>query len=85
MKKVIQVEGPISRNLLTKRILQAWGITRHGTRLDRRFMELLVKLKLQSTESEGVVFFWPEGVGPIHYGIYRISADESQGSVNYFV
>ncbi|MFG1735296.1 MULTISPECIES: DUF3320 domain-containing protein [Paenibacillus] len=27
IRKVIQEEGPISRSLLTKRILQAWGIT----------------------------------------------------------
>lgn len=78
MKKVIQEVGPISRSLLAKRILQAWGITRLGTRLDQRFTELLVKLKTQSTETDGMVFFWSEEVNPAEYGAFRVSSYESQ-------
>lgn len=45
IRKVIQEEGPISRSLLAKRILQAWGIARLGARLDQRFTELLMKIQ----------------------------------------
>ncbi|WP_195575446.1 DUF3320 domain-containing protein [Paenibacillus sp. 1001270B_150601_E10] len=78
IRKVIQEEGPISRSLLAKRILQAWGITRLGARLDQRFTELLMKIQPEHTEAEGMQFFWPEGVKPSEYSIYRIPADETQ-------
>lgn len=81
IKKVIQEEGPISRGLLAKRVLQAWGITRMGVKLDQRFTELLSRLMPQTSETEGTIFFWPEGVEPHRYGIYRISTDESQRRV----
>jgi len=78
IKKVIQQEGPVSRGLLAKRVLQAWGITRMGAKLDQRFTELLSRLMPQTTETEGIVFIWPEGVEPHRYGIYRVSSDEAQ-------
>lgn len=78
IRKVIQEEGPISRSLLAKRILQAWGITRLGARLDQRFTELLMKIQPEHTEVEGMTFFWPEGIKPSEYGIYRVSTDDTQ-------
>lgn len=78
MKQVIEVEGPISRTLLARRILQVWGITRLGARLDQRFSELLVKIQPNATVSEGMVFYWPEAVAPTGYGVYRVASDESQ-------
>ncbi|ULL13802.1 DUF3320 domain-containing protein [Paenibacillus sp. H1-7] len=78
IKQVIKEEGPISRGLLTKRVLQAWGITRLGTKLDQRFTELFNKVKPQTTETEGAVFFWPDEVEPYRYGVFRVSLDESQ-------
>ncbi|WP_259618200.1 DUF3320 domain-containing protein [Paenibacillus doosanensis] len=78
IKKVIQEEGPISRSLLTKRILQAWGIARLGAKLDQRFSDLFTRLGLQTTEMEGVIYFWPEEIQPHQYGMFRISAEESQ-------
>ncbi|MBP1895413.1 hypothetical protein J2Z18_004523 [Paenibacillus lactis] len=78
IRKVIQEEGPISRSLLTKRILQAWGITRLGARLDQRFTELLMKIQPAHTEVNGMTFFWPEGIKPSEYGIYRVATDDAQ-------
>ncbi|WP_136608738.1 DUF3320 domain-containing protein [Paenibacillus dokdonensis] len=81
IKKVIQEEGPVSRSLLSKRLLQAWGIARLGAKLDQRFTELLSRIKPNFTESEGVTFYWPESLKPSEYGIYRVSTDESQRRV----
>jgi len=78
IRKLIQEEGPISRSLLTKRILQAWGITRLGARLDQRFTELLMKIQPEHTEVNGMTFFWPEGTKPSEYGIYRVATDDAQ-------
>ncbi|WP_435924162.1 DUF3320 domain-containing protein [Paenibacillus sp. DYY-L-2] len=78
IKKVIQEEGPISRGLLSKRILQAWGISRLGARVDQRLRELLSRIKPNYSESDGIIFYWPEGINPSEYGIYRASSDESE-------
>ncbi|XEC96163.1 DUF3320 domain-containing protein [Paenibacillus tarimensis] len=78
IKTVIHEEGPISRSLLAKRILQAWGIARRGARLDQRFTELLAMLNFRRTETDGAVFFWPKGVEPNQYDIYRVAEDEAQ-------
>ncbi|MGG1555136.1 DUF3320 domain-containing protein [Paenibacillus ferrarius] len=78
MNKVVQEEGPISRGLLAKRVLQAWGITRMGTKLDQRFTGLLAKLQLRTTETEGTLFYWPKSMEPHRYSMFRVSVDESQ-------
>lgn len=81
LNQVIQEEGPISRSLLAKRILQSWGITRMGARLDQRFTELLVKMNPRTTETDGNIFYWPKEVEPQNWRVYRVSSDESQRRV----
>lgn len=77
IRQVIQEEGPISRGLLTKRILHAWGISRLGAKLDQRFTELLAQWTDTRTEREGTVFYWPAGTDPKHYAHYRVAEEES--------
>lgn len=50
----LAAEAPISKNLLCKRVLNAWGIARMGARLERRLDEILA-----------VGRFCREGVGVI--------------------
>ncbi|MGO4107902.1 DUF3320 domain-containing protein [Paenibacillus sp. YAF4_2] len=78
IKRVIAEEGPISRSLLAKRVLQAWGITRLGAKLDQRLTDLLSRLKPQVSESDGAVFYWPEGTEPSLYGKFRTATEESE-------
>lgn len=77
MKQVIKEEGPISRSLLIKRVLQAWGISRMGAKLERHFEELLAKLNLQRTHTDGMLFLWPEDIEPEAYSGFRIAANET--------
>ncbi|MFB9324397.1 DUF3320 domain-containing protein [Paenibacillus aurantiacus] len=77
IRQVIQEEGPISRGLLAKRILQAWGISRLGAKLDQRLTELLEQLSGTRTEREDAIYFWPEGVDPHHYAHFRVAEEES--------
>lgn len=73
----VEHEGPISRQQLCKRVLQAWGMTRSGARIERRFDELFAKLGLASTRHGETEFFWPQSVDPEGYGIYRLSPQDS--------
>ncbi|MBO7748952.1 DUF3320 domain-containing protein, partial [Paenibacillus sp. MWE-103] len=73
---VVREEGPISRALLVKRVLQAWGIARSGARIERRFDEVAGGLALRATEGDGTVFYWPDGVEPAEYGVFRVSEGE---------
>ncbi|MFC4102214.1 DUF3320 domain-containing protein [Paenibacillus xanthanilyticus] len=77
IRQVIQEEGPISRGLLAKRILQAWGISRLGAKLDQRFTELLQQISEQRTEREGTVYFWSAGVDPSEYAHFRVAEEEA--------
>ncbi|TYP69637.1 DUF3320 domain-containing protein [Paenibacillus methanolicus] len=77
IRQVIQAEGPISRGLLAKRILQAWGIARLGAKLDQRFTELLQQVSETRTEREGTVYFWPAGVNPSEYAHFRVAEEDA--------
>lgn len=78
LKEVIDAEGPISRTLLVRRVLHAWGIGRMGAKIDRHMEELLTRLNVDRTETSGTVFFWPEGSGPDNYTAFRAASEDSQ-------
>jgi hypothetical protein len=75
---VIEHEGPISRQLLCKRVLAAWGITRTGTRIDRYFTELLSKIPSIKTKAEEMDFYWPLASTPALHDRFRIAKQESE-------
>ncbi len=75
---VLRIEAPISRSLLIKRVLAAWGISRQGNRISTHFEGLFAMLQLKTTEVNGCVFFWNSGQVPGQYSYYRTPADESQ-------
>ncbi len=76
--KVIQEEGPISRSLLVKRVLKAWGITRMGARLDRRITESMSNLKVHTTEWDAMIYCWPIEIDVKKYDMFRLSMDDTQ-------
>lgn len=58
IKEVIEVEAPISRSLLCKRVLAAWGISRLGQRLDGYLEELLSVGRFRTTLHENIIVYW---------------------------
>lgn len=76
--RAIEEEGPISRGLLARRVLQAWGIARLGAKLDRRLADLLSRTRAQAVIRDGSEFFWPAGVDPEQYAVFRVASEESQ-------
>lgn len=77
IQNIVETEGPILKNLLGKRLLEAWGIGRMGGRLQRRFDELLDLAKLKiNVESNQEHCFWDNHQSPEEYSNYRIFADD---------
>ena len=75
IKRVLEIEAPISKNLLCKRVLASWSIVRMGARLDRRFDELFATLKLKETTSNNIIFFWNNTQLPEEYTSFRVPVE----------
>lgn len=75
VEMVITYEAPISLPLLTKRILQSYGITRAGSRIQGHLNTVLRKMNLQTTAQEGVPFYWKMDQNPDSYVGFRINGD----------
>ena len=71
INKVLEVESPISRNLLCKRVLSAWGISKNGSRLNYYFERLFSEMNIRKTSYGNNVFFWKQEQHPFAYTPYR--------------
>lgn len=78
INQVLEIEAPISHSLLSKRILNAWGITRLGARLDDYLHSLYLRLKLNRTSQNGMLFYWTNEQNPSAYTLFRIPESEDQ-------
>lgn len=58
IKEVMETEAPISKSLLCKRVLAAWGISRLGQRLDGYLNELLLSTPFYVSHYEDLSFYW---------------------------
>jgi len=72
IEQVLAAEAPISKNLLGKRVLSAWGIARMGARLERRMEELITAGRFKKTKSHQAVFYWNKEQQPENYELFRI-------------
>ncbi len=75
IEQVLEVEAPISKKILCKRILTAWGITRMGARLDRRFEELFSIMSLNKTKTNSIDFYWNKLEEYLEYSVFRVPVD----------
>ncbi len=76
--QVIKTEGPISRSLAYRRVLEAWGIKRMGNRIEERFDHLVDQLDVTKTTQSGQVFFWPNDSDPRFYRTFRTEAGSAE-------
>lgn len=76
--QVVNEEGPISHSLLCRRVIQAWGMTRVGNRIDDRIREFCGKLKLPITRIGRTNYYWPEKVNPVEYTLFRVPSHDNQ-------
>ncbi|WP_227006388.1 DUF3320 domain-containing protein [Rufibacter latericius] len=76
--QVLATESPISQNLLCKRVLAAWGISRNGSRVNAYFENLFARLPIQKTQLGKSVILWKEEHQPESYPFFRVSELEIQ-------
>lgn len=82
LEKVILHEAPISKSLLCKRILSAWGISRLGQRCDSRIETLLNDNNYYRTEYDGLIFIWFSKEQCCEYKTYRLSSTSERDAVD---
>lgn len=74
--QVVNLEGPISHNLLCRRIIQAWGISKIGSRIDTRIRKLCLKFKLVKTKYDTSTYYWPKNCEPMKYTSFRVPGSD---------
>jgi len=79
---VLNAEAPVSRDILCKRVLEAWGISRMGSRITRRFDQLIATMHLKSTKLGDAVFYWKEGSEPNQYDDFRVPSKDDRSRRN---
>ena len=75
-QEVIAQEAPVSLSLLTRRVVQSYGITRAGSRIQTYMNTLLAELGYAVTEQGGTSFYWSEEQTPDAYVGYRVSGED---------
>jgi very-short-patch-repair endonuclease len=75
---VINIEGPISHGLLCKRIIQIWGMSKVGSRIDSRIHDLIAEMKLETTKSGTIVYYWPKQTQSKNYTYFRTHGNEKR-------
>ena len=71
IKEVMRVEAPISKSLLYKRILTAWGISRLGQRLNGYLDEMLLSGSFYVSHHEDLSFYWANEEQYLQYAFFR--------------
>lgn len=79
IRQVIEMEAPITQNLLCRRVLPAWGISRLGTHIQSRFEQVFSAMQLNSTrDQDGNTCFWKEEQVPDAYADFRVPDNEAE-------
>lgn len=59
--------------LLIRRVVQSFGISRTGSRLQNRMTQILSGMELNCTKEDGQIVFWRANQMPEHYIEFRAS------------
>lgn len=81
INRVLDAEAPISRKLLLKNTIAAWGITRSGSRVEEIFDRALRASGAHSTQYGGQVYVWKNGQSPDKFDSVRFAAGTEKRSV----
>lgn len=94
IQMVLEAEAPISRSLLCKRVLGAWGISRLGSRLDAYFDELIKRIEHYQKTNDQSIFFWKSEGQMASYDSFRpvsergaldLAPDEVANAIRYLL
>jgi len=72
IKYVLEIEAPISRDLLRKRVTSAWGIQRVGPKAEELIDRLVAQTDAYTIDHGDNAFIWGRDMSPVVYNQYRI-------------
>ncbi|MBD5101353.1 MAG: DUF3320 domain-containing protein [Subdoligranulum sp.] len=75
LQLVIQAEAPVSQSMLSRRVVQSYGIARAGSRIQGHLNTILREMELPTTVQENMVFYWRNDQDPDAYAGFRVSSD----------
>ena len=70
--RVMEVEAPIEYNQLRRRVLDAWGISRSGARIERCFDDQMAQAGYPVTYAGSRIFCWLPGQDSETYDRFRV-------------
>ena len=73
--EILRQEAPISETLLTKRLLQTFGIGRSSAKISAHLAAIYRAMGLVRTEQEGQSICWQEGQSPEGCDLFRASGE----------
>jgi len=72
INRIIEDEGPITADLITRRVAQEWGFNRVASKIKKIFEENLNQCSAKQTGAT----YWPETIEPAEYKNYRVADRE---------
>ena len=72
---VLNIEGPISESLMTRRVVQSYSIARAGSRIQQFMSSVYKSMNLKTTTQGGERFFWKPTQNPHSYTEFRANGD----------
>ena len=72
---MLEIEAPISHSLLSKRVLNAWGISRLGIRQNGYLSSINSEMELKQTSQDGNKFYWNKDQDPLSNNTYRVPVE----------
>ena len=82
IEEILSKEAPISHELLCKRVLSAWGISRRGARINKRLDEVISLLNINKTMSGEIAFYWRDDTDPHTYDEFRVPSNDEASRRN---
>lgn len=73
VQQVILQEAPVCEALLTRRVVQSFGITRAGNRIQNRMAQVYYSMNLNATTTNSQCVYWQSGQNPKDYTDFRAS------------
>ena len=75
IEMVIKTEAPVSVPMLTRRVVQSFGISRAGSRIQGHMDTILRQMDLKMTQQEDITFCWKQNQDPDAFVGFRVSGD----------
>lgn len=82
IRDTIEKEAPISHKLLVKRVIESWGITRSGSKVESIIVDAIRSIHVRKTVSSGQNFYWKDDQEPEAYLIYREPSEQEKRTMD---